>query len=224
MAWVKTPFFTRGGPISYPDRQSFLSFLVSSIMHMKYFSCIAVLTFLVSCQPKVQSFSAEPTRIGAGDSVRLIWKTRGTASMSYRQTKVYLPPDSVETLEFILTARRWNKVSAPSVRQVVVGQQRDMLALGLDSLQGDSLVFSAEKDTAFHGYIVGSLLPRSADPITVRHSGQICLLRVNAPGDCMQGLPYSGRWVVKRKATAAELADRHQRPGNYFILSTINPK
>lgn len=191
---------------------------------MKVWFYIVLVVSAASCHPKVISFTALPTRVKPGDSVHLRWETKGTASMSFREKKIYVPPDSVETWEFILTASCGKKVSAPSIRQVVVGEQRDMLALALDSISGDSLVYSAQKDVAFQAYAVVMLTIRGGDPVTVGHSGQTCVVGSSAAATCMQGLIYSGYWTLKVKMTAAEAADHHRIPGDYFLLATITPK
>lgn len=191
---------------------------------MKGYWYLVLLCFGISCQPKVLSFTAQPSRIATGDSVHLKWKTRGKASMSFRQIKLLAPPDSVPALEFILTATRGSKVSAPMPREVVLDQQRDLLALDLSGDDGDSLLYTADKDTAFQSYRMTSLSIIKGDPVAVLHEGHICVLTAPGPDPCMQGLPYSGSWRVKIKKTAAEAANRHLIPGTYSLLVTILPK
>ena len=191
---------------------------------MKGYWCFILLAFATSCQPRVLSFTAQPSRISPGDSVHLSWETRGKASMNFHQKKIYVPPDSVETLEFILTATRGKKISAPNIRQVVVGEHHDMLALTLSGIDGDSLVYTAEKDVAFQSYLVASLSVQSGGAVMALHSGHNCVLTSPASSACMQGLPYSGFWQIKIKMTAAQVADHHQIPGAYSLLATITPK
>jgi hypothetical protein len=209
--------------VFHKNNPVYLSFRHSKLS-MKGYWYLLLLCFGISCQPKVLSFTAQPSRIATGDSVHLKWKTRGEASMSFRQTKVLAPPDSVAALDFILTATRGSKVSAPMVRQVVLDQQRDLLALDLRGIEGDSLLYTADKDTAFRSDRVGSLSIVKADPVAVLHEGHVCVLTAPGPDPCMQGLPYSGSWSVKIKMTAAQAANRHLIPGTYSLLVTILPK
>ena len=192
---------------------------------MKGYLYILLLGCCISCQPKVLVFTAEPRSVSASDSVHLAWKTRGVASMSFYQKKIYAPPDSVQALEFILTATRGNKVSAPEIRQVVLSQQRDEVALTLAGQVGDSLIYTATKDGAFQSFKVASLSILAGGSITVLHAGQSCVLIT--PGvavACMQDAPYSGSWEVRIKMTAAQSADHHQIPGSYSLVATITSK
>jgi hypothetical protein len=179
----------------------------------------------ISCQPKVVAFTALPPSISSGDSVHLAWRTRGVATMSFHQKRIYVPPDSVQALEFILTATRGGKVSAPEIRQVVLDQRRDEVALNLTGQTGDSVIYSASKDVAYQSFNVVSLSILDGIPVTVLHMGQTCVL--TTPGvavTCMQGIPYSGYWEVRIKMTAAEIADHHQIPPSYSLVATITPK
>jgi hypothetical protein len=185
-------------------------------------------TFLlgcISCQPKVLVFTAQPHSISPGDSVHLAWRTRGVAAMSFHQKRIYVPPDSVQALEFILTASRGSKVSAPEIRQVVLSQQRDEVGLNLTGQVGDSVIYSCTKDAAYQRFKVASLSILNGGPVTVLHMGQTCVLTTPVVAvTCMQGVPYSGYWEVRIKMTAAQLADRHQIPPTYSFVATITPK
>jgi hypothetical protein len=178
----------------------------------------------ISCQPKVLLFTAQPSNVSAGDSVHLAWKTRGVATMSFFQKKIYVPPDSVQALEFILTATLGSKVSAPEIRQVVLSQQQDEVALTLTGLSGDSAIYFTPKGGASQSFKVVSLSILKGDPVTVLHAGETCVLTPGVAVTCMQGLPYSGNWEVRVKMTAAQSVDHHQIPGSYFLLANITPK
>jgi len=144
--------------------------------------------------------------------------------MSFHQKTIYVPPDSVNTWEFILTATRGAKTSAPSIRQVVVGEKHDVLALVLDNLVGDTLVYTAQKDAIYQSYTVVALTVQGVDDVVASHQGQTCALSPQTASLGMKGLSYSGDWVVKRKITPAEAADHHLIPGSLLLMASITTK
>lgn len=200
------------------------SWLVKGAVHLRLLF-IAMAGSLLSCQPKVLMFKAEPPLVTSTDSVHLSWQTKGRASMSFDRKKIARPPDSVEVLEFTLTATKWGRRSAPEVRQVIFGpaQSRDDLALELVAQQGDTLVYAALKDTnVYRHFNVASQSGSSGGHITLLHGGRQCALtNSGGPSTCMQGLSYAGQWEARMKITAAQQLDRHSIPNTYTILTTI---
>ena len=194
---------------------------------IKDYKCLAplVLACAISCQPKVLVFTAEPREATTTDSIHLSWKTRGKASMVVYQKPIYRQPDTLQALEFFLTATKWGKTSAQEPRQITIrpAVTRDALGLNLTKQEGDSLVYSTTKDTSYARFELLSLTAASGRGVTVAHLGRQC----SGPGPalaCMQGLPYTGYWELRTKITAGEQQDRHTIPNSYTLTATITPK
>jgi hypothetical protein len=187
--------------------------------------CVAIAGHLLSCQPKVLLFKADPPLITSTDSVHLSWQTKGRASLSFDRKKIARPPDSVEVMEFSLTATKWGRKSAPELRQVIFSpvQTRDDLVLQLLAQQGDTLVYAALKDTNLYRHFKVALQSiSSVDHALLSHNGRFCTLA--GSGDqsaCMNGLPYAGHWEARVKITTAQQQDKQSIPNTYIILSTI---
>ena len=179
-----------------------------------------------SCQPKVLSFTATPRTVIPGDSIHLAWRTKGRADLSFfYKDKIYLPPDTVPGYEFLLTATRWGKTSAPTRVQVplVAPQHRDVLDLPLTGESGDTLIYSATKEGRYSNSEVVSLT--SGRPAVVLHDGVKCALADSGKTEtCLKGHPYAGDWEARLIMTPAEHQTKSKIPNDYTLIAVITEK
>lgn len=191
------------------------------------FTPALILITMIACKPKILLFTATPTQVTTADSVHLAWKTRGKAAMSFHQKKVIALPDSIHVLEFILTATKWGKTSAPEVRQVTLWPpvSRNFLGLALTGKVGDSVIYTQQKDSGFAGFTILTLEAGGSEPVAITHEGKTCVLPTpGAPSACLSGLTYSGNWEVHIRMTAQQRQDPHSIPDMYVLIATITPK
>ncbi|HVU95449.1 MAG TPA: hypothetical protein VHE34_09500 [Puia sp.] len=190
-------------------------------------TALAALLTASGCSPKVLHFSADTLDIRHGDPIHLEWSTRGQAHMSVRQIRVFRPPDSLPALEFRMTATKWGKTSAATPVQVTIwpAESHDEVILTLTAIAGDSLVYTALKDTMFARFRIAALQTRSGAAVTILHASRYC--PIAGPGqstDCLKGLDYFGAWEAHTPMTSQQRQDPHSRPDTLVIVSTITPK
>lgn len=194
---------------------------------MKYawIALVFLLGCCTGCKPKVMLFTAAPRIVTSKDTVQLRWKTRGKAAMSFSRQRVARPPtDSVDLLDFVLVAAKWGKTSAPFLQQVqlVAEESQDPLSMPITGLEGDTLIAAGIKDTLlYRGFEMVSVMSLSHRPIVAVHDGVTTLLPDSGIiVTTLQGLPYSGPWILKSALTPIEKTDRSKIP-NTFDARTI---
>jgi hypothetical protein len=183
---------------------------------------------LPACKPRVFYFTATPRIVSSKDSVRLSWKTTGKAEMIFYQDRISNPPgDSADMLEFVLTARKWGKTSAPFKQSVklVPQQSRDVLSFSLTGQEGDTLIAAGIKDTnLYRGFVLISIASLSHRPIIVVHNGMRAVLSDSGVAvTALRDIPYDGLWTLKSVLTPAEKGNKALIPNTLDAMTIIKP-
>ncbi|HEY2648575.1 MAG TPA: hypothetical protein VGI38_05255 [Puia sp.] len=194
----------------------------------KKFCAILLVSVIVSCSPKIYSFSANPKIITENDSVHLSWNVRGTPGITYHQKKVrYLGADSLQLLQFILISTAGARVTSPTILEIPVLPKlyRDILIFPVVSRHGDTLMANGIRDSMYLNFKIESMASVNDRKMLVQHDVyQTMLYDSSKKSKSLQGLDYAGPWILQSLLTPDERANPKLVPDHLMIAVFIKPK
>jgi hypothetical protein len=192
-------------------------------------TCVVLLvSVIVSCNPKINSFSSNPKIVTENDSVRLSWNVSGTPGLTYHQKKVrYLGNDSVQLLQFILVSTEGSRVSSPQTLEIPVlpNMYRDVMIFPVVSRHGDTLMASGTRDSVYNDFKIESMASVNNRKMLVQHGVyQTMLYDSSKRSKSLQGLDFAGPWILQSLLTPAEKENPKLVPDQLMIAVFIRPK
>jgi hypothetical protein len=193
----------------------------------KCFICFLLLC-LLSCKPKIFSFTASRHIVTSMDSVHLEWKVRGKPELDFSQKRIsYFSGDSVDLLLFKLTVRkgRQKPVSETLEVKLVPPLYKDYLAITVTGRNADTLVASGIKDSMYRDFNIESIASRNDRRMMVVHGGrEIILSDSGSQVQTLKGLDYEGPWNLRSLLTPEEKQNPRLIPDRFIITVLIQPK
>lgn len=182
---------------------------------------------------EIESFTAEPRRACAGDTVEVRWQSTGDVRLTSDPT---LPAADVtapsDTLQIALEERTLFRLSAVdgqdfAEQEVVIyaGERQDTLA-GSTAPVGDSALvarFEVPEEVWTDILRIRSARSLSDRPLTVRHDGREAVI----PADTMasgtlEGMTVGGNWELRAPLVAGEVMGNPDNPPPSQLLLLVN--
>jgi hypothetical protein len=189
---------------------------------------LLLIVTIVSCKPKIYSFSASPRIITDRDSVHLNWTIRGKPELTFHQKKIrYFASDSLQLLQFSLVAVKGGSQTAPRLLQIKVLPllYRDILVFPITGRHGDTLVASGIKDSLYLDFKIESMASMNSRKMLIEHGVyQTMLYDSGLKSISFKDLDYSGPWKFQSLLTPQEKANSKLIPDQFMISVFIKPK
>jgi hypothetical protein len=183
---------------------------------------------IISCKPKIYSFTASPRIVTDRDSVHLNWVIRGKPDITFHQKKIrYFNDDSLQLLQFTLVALKGNSRTTPRLIELKVLPllYRDILIFPVNGRHGDTLVASGIKDSLYQDFKIESINSMNGRKMLIGHGiYETMLYDSGARSKTLRGLDYSGPWQFQSLLTAEEKENTKLIPNQFMIAVFIRPK
>lgn len=182
---------------------------------------------------EIESFTAEPRRVCAGDTVEVRWQSTGEARLT---SDPALPAADVtapsDTLHIALEERTLFRLSAVdgqdyAEQEVVVyaGERQDTLA-GSTSAVGDSALtasFEIPEDVWADILRIKGARSLSDRPLTVRHEGrEAIILSDTMASGALRGMTVGGNWKLQAPLVEGEVMGDPDNPPPAQLLLLVN--
>jgi hypothetical protein len=182
------------------------------------------MTFIVlSCTPRIYSFTALPATITKDDSVKINWKVRGKPSLLFHE-KNNVDNEGTKFLEYTLVVRKKGIDSSRMIQVIVLpGVSSDMIVFATtrnrDTLIADGIKNEQRWPDQFHIVSVASASNRDLE---VTHSGKTAKLdAVGTPTGIFEGTTVKGTWELRSLLSETEKKDIRTAPSTLRIKIII---
>lgn len=168
---------------------------------------------------EIQLFQAEPSRICAGDTVKVRWQATGEARLT---TEPELPLSgtvaAADTFQLVLDKTSTFKLvpvgsrRKPDRQEVVVysGGEERLVAVPRTGMEGDSIVIGRDSTEAGAWQdlvrVTYTSNPREW-PITVQHAGREAVIPPDSSSDAFRGTARAGTWEIRAPVIDGDTPD-----------------
>jgi len=187
-----------------------------------------LVSFLVSCKPRIYFFNVNERETTSADSLRFHWKVRGEPTLMFDRIRIASPPDdSLDILEFTLSVKK-NGIDSSRKLQVVIRatETSDRVVIPVESLSGDTIIARGMKDRArWENFKIIGLINVMRRPLLVFHSGVSAVFADSgAVSTRWKDLSYSGDWEIRARMTDEEKKNHHLIPDRFEVGAIIQKK
>ena len=169
---------------------------------------VPVLALLVSCSPKIASFTALPKSICEDDAFTMRWKTRGDPNLTVSLHRAAEGAQGVpDTLVMVLTAG--TKQDPPTrTEDVLVYPSSFTSQLFFETTTEGAKVHAVDEANPGKwpaNFVVDSVASASGIAIVVHHAGaEASVDAAGTPSSSLAGLPILGEWELEAEVPSGE--------------------